>query len=75
MGKRNQRERLLHFRNGELPVAIIQPKQYGIIGRYFYVAPQLRLYFSEIEIDEKHMIRDRTDKSQWRRAVSQKIGF
>jgi len=44
-----------------------------IIGRYFYVAPQLRLYFSEIEIDEKHRIRNRTDKSQLRPMIE--LGF
>lgn len=44
-----------------------------IIGRYFYVIPQLRLYFSEVEIDEKHMIRNRKDKSQMRPMIE--IGF
>jgi len=44
-----------------------------IIGRYFYVIPQLRLYFSEIEMDEKHMIRNRKDKSQFRPMIE--LGF
>ena len=44
-----------------------------IMGRYFYIIPQLRLYFSEVEIDEKHIIRNRKDKSQWRPMIE--LGF
>jgi len=44
-----------------------------IMGRYFYIVPQLRLYFSEIEIDEKHLIRNRKDKSQLRPMIE--LGF
>ena len=44
-----------------------------IMGRHFYIIPQLRLYFSEVQLDEKHMIRDRKDKSQWRPMIE--LGF
>jgi len=52
---------------------------YGVLGvdvtmgRYFYIVPQLRLYFSEVELDEKHIIRNRKDKSQWRPMIE--LGF
>jgi len=44
-----------------------------IVGRHFYVAPHLKLYFNEIDIDEKMTIKNRTDAAQFRPGVE--IGF
>ena len=45
-----------------------------ILGRYFYISPQLRLYFNDIEIkDGKMNVIDRIDKSQIRPMIE--IGF
>ena len=52
---------------------------YGVAGvdvmlrRHFYVSTQLRLYFDEFQIDEKHLIRDRTVETQWRPMIE--LGF
>ncbi|MAZ58602.1 MAG: hypothetical protein CMP56_04275 [Flavobacteriales bacterium] len=44
-----------------------------IVGRHFYVAPHLKLYFNEVEIDEKISVKNRTDNAQFRPGVE--IGF
>jgi len=44
-----------------------------IVGRHFYVAPYMKLYFNEIDIDEKMSIKNRTDNSQFRPGIE--IGF
>ena len=44
-----------------------------IVGRHLYVVPHVKLYFNEIEIDEKMSIKDRTDNSQFRPGLE--IGF
>lgn len=43
------------------------------IGRYFYIVPHVKLYFDEIEIDEKMVIKDRTNKTQFRPGIE--FGF
>ena len=44
-----------------------------IVARHFYIIPYVKLYFNEIEIDEKMIIKDRTDKAQLRPGIE--IGF
>ena len=44
-----------------------------MIRRHFYVETQLRLYFNEFQIDDKHLIRDRTIETQWRPMIQ--LGF
>ena len=44
-----------------------------IVGRYLYVVPHIKMYFNEVEIDEKHLVRDRTSNSQLRPGIE--IGF
>ena len=43
------------------------------IGRHFYIVPHVKLYFDEIEIDEKMVIKDRTNKTQFRPGIE--FGF
>ena len=44
-----------------------------VVGRYFYIIPNIKLYFNEIEIDEKMVIRDQTDSAQFRPGIE--LGF
>ena len=44
-----------------------------VFSRYFYVRPLIRLYFNEIDIDSKMIIKDQTDAAQFRPSVE--IGF
>ena len=44
-----------------------------IVARHLYIVPHIRLYFNEIDIDEKMSIKNRTDGSQFRPGIE--IGF
>ena len=44
-----------------------------MVGKSFYVSPFIKLYFNEIDIDEKMMIHDRTDEAQLRPGIE--LGF
>ena len=43
------------------------------IQRHFYICPFLKLYFNEVQIDEKMKIKDRTDAAQFRTGIE--VGF
>ena len=43
--------------------------------KHFYIRPELRLYFNEIEIDEKMLIRDQTDEAQLRPMIIGRFFF
>ena len=44
-----------------------------IVGRHFYIVPHLKLYFNEIKIDEKMLIKNRTNNTQLRPGIE--VGF
>ncbi|MBF25702.1 MAG: hypothetical protein CMP49_04210 [Flavobacteriales bacterium] len=43
--------------------------------KHFFIRPELRLYFNEIEIDEKMLIKDQTDEAQLRPMITGRLFF